>query len=123
MAFDPENPTSVREMTDGEFVHNPQVLKGLVGLLVLVTLRDGESYGYEITSKLREGGLTGLSEGTVYPVLSRLEKDKFLATRLVASTSGPARKYYALTTSGKAELQKCWSHWQQLVEVVNAFAE
>lgn len=109
-------------MTSGEFVHNPQVLKGLVGLLVLATLRDGESYGYEITSKLREGGLTGLSEGTVYPVLSRLEKDKFLSTRLVPSTSGPARKYYALTASGNAELRKSWAHWQQLVDVVNTFA-
>lgn len=99
--------------------HDPQLLKGLVGLLILGVLNDGESYGYEIASKLRTSGLAELKEGTVYPALSRLEKDGLLATRLVESPSGPARKYYRLTNDGRVNLRERKKAWHLLVQVVD----
>ena len=107
-------------MTDhGSPAHDPQLLKGLVGLLLLGVLRDGESYGYEIASTLRERGLHDLKEGTVYPALSRLEKEALVSTKLVQSSAGPARKYYELTEKGRTEFDKTRDSWNALVRTVN----
>ncbi len=66
--------------------HDPQLLKGVLSLLLLHLLAERESYGYEVVQRLHAIGLTGILEGTVYPALSRLEREGRLTTRLVAST-------------------------------------
>ena len=73
--------------------HDPQLLKGLLSLLLLQLLAERESYGYEVVQRLHEIGLSDVLEGTVYPALSRLEREGRLSARLVASSSGPAPRW------------------------------
>lgn len=98
---------------------DPQLLKGVLSPLLLALLAQRESYGYEIVQRLREHGLTGLSEGTVYPALARLERDRWIVSRLVPSRSGPARKYYRPTGAGYQALQNGAASWHALAAVVS----
>lgn len=98
--------------------YDPQLLKGILSLLLLQLLAEQESYGYEVVQRLREAGLTAVAEGTVYPALSRLEREGRLTARLVASTSGPARKYYRPTPDGYEALREGGASWRSLVELV-----
>ena len=100
--------------------HDPQLLKGVLTLLLLRLLADRESYGYEVVQRLREVGLSGITEGTVYPALSRLEREGRISARLVASSAGPARKYYRPTPAGRAALTSGTADWRSLADLVNA---
>ena len=78
-----------------------QFRKGLVELCVMATLAEGEAYGYQIVERLGQvSGLT-ITESTVYPLLARLGRDGLLAVRSAPSSSGPPRRYYHLTESGR----------------------
>jgi PadR family transcriptional regulator PadR len=99
-------------------VHDPQLLKGVLSPLLLRLLADRESYGYELVGRLRELGLDGINEGTVYPALSRLEREGRITARLIASRSGPARKYYRPTKSGYEALAEGTALWRALAEAV-----
>ncbi|HMO12395.1 MAG TPA: PadR family transcriptional regulator, partial [Actinotalea sp.] len=92
-------------------------LKGVLPMLVLVLLDQRESYGYELVRRLEEAGLVGIATGTVYPVLARLERDGLISSRLVASPSGPARKYYLPTPYGRQDLADSIQDWTSLVAV------
>jgi PadR family transcriptional regulator PadR len=98
--------------------HDPQLLKGVLSLLLLWLLAERESYGYELAQRLRELGLTGIADGTVYPALARLEREGRVSTRLVSSHSGPVRKYYRPTAAGYAALATGTTSWSALAEVV-----
>src|SRR5262249_18520129 len=98
--------------------HDPQLLKGVLTPLLLRLLAERESYGYELVQRLRSIGLTDIADGTVYPALARLEREGRVAARLVASRSGPARKYYRPTEAGYAALESGASGWRALAEVV-----
>lgn len=98
--------------------HDPQMLKGVLALLLLAILREGENYGYGIVTRLRESGFRDLSEGTVYPALTRLEAAGDLSSRLVKSASGPARKYYRTTDQGRAALARRRADWRDLSAAV-----
>ena len=97
---------------------DPQLLKGVLPMLALALLAEAESYGYELVGRLEAAGLTGISTGTVYPVLARLERDELVSSRLAASPSGPARKYYRPTEAGQEELAATAREWRHLAEVV-----
>ncbi|QHT56559.1 PadR family transcriptional regulator [Cellulomonas sp. H30R-01] len=97
---------------------DPQLLKGVLPMLVLATLGRGESYGYELVTRLQDAGLTDLAAGTLYPVLNRLEREGRVSSRLVASSAGPARKYYVPTDAGTAELARAQRSWQRLAGTV-----
>lgn len=103
--------------------HDPQLLKGVLTLLLLRLLAERESYGYEVVQRLHECGLDGVLEGTVYPALARLEREQCLVSRLVASESGPARKYYRITPTGHDVLSTGTAGWADLVNVVTAVLE
>src|SRR3954471_17218293 len=77
-----------------------QLKKGALELCVLALLARRESYGYEIASTLAAG--VEMGEGTIYPLMRRMQNDGLVATRLVESSSGPPRKYYRLTAAGHA---------------------
>jgi PadR family transcriptional regulator PadR len=94
------------------------MLKGTLALLLLQLLSMKEDYGYAIVLRLQEHGFSDLSEGTVYPALTRLESQGLLAARLVRSTSGPARKYYRPTEAGLTELNRAGHMWHRLVTAV-----
>lgn len=95
-------------MTDENFsIENwaTQARKGLLELAILNTLKSGERYGYHLVKELVDMDGLGISEGTIYPLLSRLRKTGLVVTRLVESSEGPARRYYSLTPYGKKQLQ------------------
>ena len=98
--------------------HDAQLLKGVLSLLLLHLVAEREDYGYAIVVRLQEQGFPDLGEGTVYPALTRLESQGLLGSRLVRSTSGPARKYYRLTTPGQHELVRALAAWLELTATV-----
>jgi PadR family transcriptional regulator PadR len=101
-----------------EFFENwtVQVRKGLLELCVLNTLADRECYGYEIVKTMVSIPGLGVTEGTLYPLLSRLRLQGMVKTRLVESKEGPARKYYALTPQGKKIVRMMNSYIATLAE-------
>ena len=78
-----------------------QVRKGLLELCILNALAGQERYGYELVKTLVAIPGLGMTEGTLYPLLSRLRVQGLVSTRLEESSEGPARKYYALTGEGR----------------------
>ncbi len=83
---------------------NTQLMKGILEGLVLSIVARGETYGYEILSVLENAGFEALGEGTLYPVLTRLDKNGLIACRRAKSPLGPIRKYYSVTEKGQQEL-------------------
>jgi PadR family transcriptional regulator PadR len=100
--------------------HDPQLLKGVLSLLLLHLLAERESYGYEVVQRLLAAGFTDVLEGSVYPALTRLQREGRVETRLVPSTSGPARKYYRPTPAGEQALADGTATWARLVDSVDA---
>lgn len=94
------------------------MLKGALSLLLLELVARQEDYGYSLVSRLRDAGFADLTEGTVYPALSRLRGAGLLESRLVRSSSGPARTYYVLTAAGEAEREQGRVAWSTLVDSV-----
>src|SRR4030095_6139702 len=81
-----------------------QVRKGVLELCILRALETDERYGYDLVKELAAVPGLGLSEGTLYPLLSRLRVAGLIASRLQESAEGPARKYYTLTRDGRRTL-------------------
>ena len=77
-----------------------QVRKGVLELCILTALAEKERYGYELVKTLVAVPGLGVTEGTLYPLLSRLRVQGYISARLEESSEGPARKYYALTRDG-----------------------
>jgi PadR family transcriptional regulator PadR len=78
-----------------------QVRKGLLELCILNALAGKERYGYELVKTLVAIPGLGVTEGTLYPLLSRIRVQGLISARLEESSEGPARKYYALTRDGR----------------------
>ena len=74
--------------------------------LILSILKEGKNYGYMITQRVKEisGGSLEWSDGMLYPVLHRLEKDGFITSEWIITSTGRRRKYYSITEFGKQEL-------------------
>jgi PadR family transcriptional regulator PadR len=87
-----------------------QLRKGALELCVMAVLSQGESYAYEIASRLAEA--IGMGEGTVYPLMRRMQNDGLVDTRIVESSAGPARKYYRLTPAGRTALADHTAEWR-----------
>jgi len=95
-----------------------QLRKGLLDLCVLNAIARGRLYGYDIVRQLRDIEGLVISEGTIYPILSRVKRDGLVTTNLEESSEGPARKYYKLTPAGQALLERMNGLWQTIVEGV-----
>lgn len=91
-----------------------QLLKGVLELAVLAVIAQGETYGYEILSTLEAAGLDGVGDASVYGTLRRLEQAGHLSSRLQASDSGPARKYYSVTAAGREQLRAGSAAWRSI---------
>jgi len=89
--------------------------------LILAILANGEIYGYQIIQSVIEisGGTLEWSEGMLYPVLHRLEKENFIQSQWKVSENGRRRKYYRLTESGKKELDKERKQWLNVNKVLS----
>jgi len=91
-----------------------QVRKGMLEYCVLTALAGRERYGYELVKAMVEVPGLGISEGTLYPILSRLRVQGMVSARLVESSEGPARKYHTLTPEGMALLGMMQKYWEAL---------
>ncbi len=91
-----------------------QMRKGLLEYCILTALDGEEFYGYDLVKRLIAIPGLGMTEGTIYPLLSRLRVQGLLSARLVESTEGPARKYYSLTAAGRKTLATMTGYLKQL---------
>jgi DNA-binding PadR family transcriptional regulator len=89
-----------------------EILKGVLEGCVLQILAHRESYGYQIVKALHQAGFTSASDGTVYPILMRLEKRKTVDVARVRSELGPPRKVYTLNAAGVRALASFWERWE-----------
>jgi len=97
-----------------------QLLKGILDGCVLAVIEKEPVYGYELSRKLQEIGLSDVSEGTIYPILLRLQKNGLIKGKIQSSDYGPNRKYYYLTEQGKESLDTIALEWKQIVNPVNS---
>ena len=81
-----------------------QMLRGVLDLCLLAVLDEGPAYGYEMTKRLRDRGLASVGEGSIYPLLGRLEREGLVETYRAASNGGPQRKYYRPSRAGRLAL-------------------
>jgi len=90
-----------------------ELKRGALELIVLHLLAPGEAYGYEIVAKLtaETNGTLAITDGTLYPVLYRLERAGFVSVRWETPQRGVPRKYYQLTDTGRAELVRLKREW------------
>lgn len=96
-----------------------QLRRGVLEYCVLALLRDGERYAYELVTTLGEADGMVTSEGTLYPLLSRLRKEGRVKTTWRESSSGPPRRYYTLTAEGEATLDAFVDEWQRFSRSVD----
>jgi PadR family transcriptional regulator, regulatory protein PadR len=97
-----------------------ELKRGSLELIVLRLLASGEAYGYEMVSKLTDAtdGRLGVTEGTLYPVLYRLERGGFVSVRWETQARGVPRKYYRLTDTGRLELDALTREWTTFADAM-----
>jgi PadR family transcriptional regulator PadR len=96
-----------------------QLLKGILEPCILKIISKKDVYGYEITKVLNENGMKSITLGTIYPLLSRLEKHEYINSHKIKSDFGPDRKYYDITVSGLIYLNEFSDDWIKLDSAVN----
>lgn len=96
-----------------------QMRKGILEYCILSIISHGETYASDIIEELRNARLL-VVEGTLYPLLTRLKNNGLLSYQWLESTSGPPRKYYQLTETGKNVLSELEKTWNELVFAVEA---
>jgi PadR family transcriptional regulator len=97
-----------------------QLLRGVLDLCLLAVVAEEPAYGYEMTKRLRARGLSIVGEGSIYPLLGRLERDGLVETYRAASNGGPPRKYYRLSRQGQRQLAAGVSEWRAARSAVDA---
>jgi PadR family transcriptional regulator PadR len=96
-----------------------QLLRGVLDLCLLAVMGEGPAYGYEMTKRLRARGLSIVGEGSIYPLLGRLERDRLVETRRETSNGGPPRKYYSLSSDGERALKAGVEEWQAARDAID----
>jgi len=100
-----------------------QLLKGVLDLTVLAVVEGEDGYGYDIVRRLRDGGLADVGDASVYGTLRRLYSAGALTSYVVPSESGPHRKYYGITTTGRSQLKKQRDDWHAFSRTVTAILD
>jgi len=90
-----------------------QLRKGALELVVLLSIKQGDVYTGDILELLKKSELI-IVEGTLYPLLSRLKRNGLVEYTWQESVSGPPRKYYSLTPSGRTVLEGMITNWKKL---------
>ncbi|TQV89456.1 PadR family transcriptional regulator [Aliikangiella coralliicola] len=96
-----------------------QMRRGILEFCIVSLLADQEIYTAELISRLKAANLI-VTDGTLYPLLNRLQKTELLQYRWEESDSGPPRKYYSLTEAGADYLQALETAWQDITESVHS---
>ncbi|ASN07117.1 PadR family transcriptional regulator [Virgibacillus necropolis] len=100
-----------------------QLLKGILEGCILSIIKNEPTYGYELSLKLQHYGLNDVGEGSIYPILLRLQKEKLIEGVMKNSQTGPKRKYYHLTETGVIALVEFTNHWNGLKDPVDRIIE
>ncbi len=100
--------------------HSSQLLKGVLDMCLLALIGEEPSYGYEMVSKLQDRGLELVREGSIYPLLSRLQKRGLVTSYFVESSGGPPRKYYRIAPQGRSQLADWAVEWERVSTGVEA---
>ena len=100
-----------------------QLRRGVLEFCVLALLRDGERYGFEIARALSSADGLVTTEGTLYPLLGRLRKEGVVETTWRESPSGPPRRYYRLTPTGRSLLAAFTAEWVRFRDSVTTLLE
>ncbi len=95
-----------------------QLLKGTLDMCLLATLAQRPCYGYEMVQQLAQQGLDLVSEGSIYPLLGRLQHLGYIEGYLVVSRDGPKRKYYRLLPTGAKQLEHWQTEWEAFAQAV-----
>jgi PadR family transcriptional regulator PadR len=98
---------------------NTQFKKGVLELIVLVSVNKKDMYGYELIEEVSK--VVDVNDGTIYPLLKRLTLEKYFETYLVESNEGPSRKYYRITDLGKKRMEELIEIWSSFAGSVNKF--
>lgn len=96
-----------------------QMKKGVLELIVLLSLTKKDRYGYELILEVSK--VVNVNDGTIYPLLKRITNEKYADTYLVESTEGPPRKYYRLTVLGRERLNELLTTWNLFSDSVNNY--
>ncbi len=97
-------------------MEDTQLLKGVLEGCILGIIAQGETYGYEILSRLDEAGFEDLGEGTLYPIITRLDKNGYISCRKAKSPLGPIRKYYSITDEGSTYLEAFKASYERVTK-------
>jgi PadR family transcriptional regulator PadR len=97
-----------------------QLLRGVLDLCLLAVMEEGPAYGYEMTRRLRARGLSMVGEGSIYPLLGRLESAGLVATYREASDGGPPRKYYSPSPRGRRALAEGVREWRATRDAIDS---
>lgn len=100
-----------------------QLLKGTMEGVILRIIEKEETYAYEIYQKLQDAGFDEFAEGSLYPLVLRLEKNKLIKAVKKQSPFGPDRKYYSLTEEGKIEVKEFKEAWDEIGMKINKIWE
>src|SRR6266508_1995190 len=108
-------------MVPGE-ARNPltELRRGVLEHCVLAVVREEESYAFDIVRVLAQAGELVTSEGTIYPLLSRLRRDRLVTTTWRESDAGPPRRYYRITDDGRRALDAFVGEWKRFRDAVDA---
>lgn len=106
-------------MKDGTDRRSSQLLKGVLDMLLLALISEEPCYGYEMVQKMEARGLEVVGEGSIYPLLSRLQKSGLIEGYMVPSDEGPRRKYYRVLPAGEARLRAWAEEWSGFVQAVD----
>lgn len=98
---------------------NTQFKKGVLELIVLLSVYKKDMYGYELVSEVSK--VVNVNEGTIYPLLKRLTNEHYFETYLSESNEGPPRKYYCITSMGRERTKGLLKEWNEFHEQVNSF--
>lgn len=99
-------------------------VRAVLPACILQAIADGEEpYGYRVIQVLRAAGLDGLSGGTLYPALNRLETDGLVSSEWRQGDGGPGRKLYSLTADGRRRLQEMAHEWNQFSVLIKNLLE
>ena len=104
---------------------NKELKRGTLEMILLHLISERQMYGYELASSLekRGGSLFRLKEGTLYPILYRLEKAGYIDSRWETLERGVPRKYYRLTTAGRKYMQARLDEWREFTAAIDRLLE
>lgn len=113
-------PSTLWRMAATEMRSLSQLRRGVLEYCVLSLLSDTSLYAFDLVRRLSEADGMVISEGTIYPLLSRLRREGWVSTTWAESVEGPPRRYYALTPAGERALAAFTADWRRFRDAVDA---